>query len=35
MVLSLDAPLWFELTDLIFAYIPMGILANKLISRNR
>ncbi len=33
MVLSLDAPLWFEITDLLFAYLPMGFLANKLASR--
>jgi hypothetical protein len=30
MVYTLEAPLWFEITDLALAYLPMGFLAGKI-----
>jgi hypothetical protein len=30
MVMMLQSPLWFNLTDLLLAYIPMGLLGAKL-----
>jgi hypothetical protein len=33
MVLQLPSPLWFDLTDLIFAYFPMAYLAYWVVSR--
>ena len=35
MVVILDAPLWFEITDLVLAYIPMAWLGFKLGTRNK
>ena len=31
MVMVLPAPMWFNITDLVFAYIPMAFLAAKLV----
>jgi hypothetical protein len=33
MVFQLPAPLWFDLVDLIFAYIPMAWLGYKIVSK--
>ena len=33
MVLQLPAPLWFDLVDLIFAYFPMAVLGNWVVSK--
>jgi hypothetical protein len=33
MVVMVGGPLWFILTDLLLAYIPMGILGGMLASR--
>jgi hypothetical protein len=35
MVMILDAPLWFEITDLVLAYIPMAWLGFKLGTWNK
>jgi hypothetical protein len=35
MVVILDAPLWFEITDLVLAYIPMAWLGFKLGTWNK
>jgi len=35
MVVILDAPLWFEITDLVLAYIPLAWLGFKLGTRNK
>jgi len=32
-VLMLPSPVWFTLTDLVIAYLPMGYLAGKLAAR--
>jgi hypothetical protein len=32
-VLMLPAPLWFDVVDLVFAYLPMAWLASRLASR--
>lgn len=32
MVMVLPAPMWFNITDLVFAYIPMAFLAAKLVT---
>jgi hypothetical protein len=32
MVTVLPAPMWFNITDLVFAYIPMAFLAAKLVT---
>jgi len=33
-VAMLPSPLWFSVTDLVLAYIPMGYLAGKLVGGN-
>ncbi len=33
-IIMLPSPIWFTLVDLIFAYLPMGYLACKLILKN-
>ena len=33
-VAMLPSPLWFSVTDLVLAYIPMGYLAGKLVGEN-
>jgi hypothetical protein len=30
MVYSVPGPIWFAVVDLVFAYIPMGLLAAKI-----
>ncbi|ODT48678.1 MAG: hypothetical protein ABS68_14330 [Niastella sp. SCN 39-18] len=35
MVYSLPAPMWFNITDLVLAYFPMGYLAARLGMRRR
>jgi hypothetical protein len=32
MIFSIPTPFWFEAIDLIFAYLPMAWLANKMVS---
>lgn len=34
-VFMLPSPLWFNLTDLIFAYLPMSLLGTKISVRNQ
>jgi hypothetical protein len=34
MVIELPSPLWFNVTDLVLAYFPMGLLGYKLGKRN-
>lgn len=33
MAMSLSAPMWFNVTDIVFAYLPMGWLASRLIKK--
>lgn len=33
-IIMLPSPIWFTLVDLIFAYLPMGYLACKLMLKN-
>jgi hypothetical protein len=35
MAISIEGPIWFEATDLIFAYIPMGLLAFSIVSKRK
>ena len=34
-VVMLSAPMWFNVVDLVFAYIPMAYIAGKITTRNR
>lgn len=34
-VIMIPAPMWFNVTDLVLAYIPMGWLAGKIATRNQ
>jgi hypothetical protein len=34
MIMELPAPMWFNITDLVVAYIPMGLLGYRLAKRN-
>jgi hypothetical protein len=34
MVITLPAPMWFNVADLVFAYVPMGLIGYKLAKRN-
>lgn len=33
MVWALPAPMWFNITDVVFAYLPMGWLASRMIKK--
>jgi hypothetical protein len=33
MVFSLDTPLWYDIVDLLFAYLPLGYLAGRIVTR--
>lgn len=33
MAISLPAPMWFNVTDIVFAYLPMGWLASRMIKK--
>ena len=33
-VMMIPAPLWFDVVDLVVAYIPMGYLGGKLVAKN-
>ncbi len=34
-VFMLPSPLWYTVVDLVFAYLPMGYLAGRIVLRNR
>ena len=33
MVMEVPAPLWFDITDLVLAYVPMGLLGHRLAAK--
>ena len=35
MVIQLPSPLWFNVLDLGFAYVPMALIASKLVVKNK